>query len=160
MPVPGGTTLRSSNDALAPAQERVALAVALELELDVAAEGEARGELVDLHRVVDDELGRDHRVDLAGVAAEVLHRVPHRGEVDDRRHAGEVLVDDAAGPEGDLAARLVGRDPAGDRLRVVVAARAERVLEQDAQRVREAARRPTVLERVEPEDLVGLGSDP
>ena len=43
---------------LAPAQERVALAVALELELGVAREGVARAEHVDLHRVVDDELGR------------------------------------------------------------------------------------------------------
>ena len=91
MPVPGGTTLKSRNDALAPAQERVALAVALELELDVAREREPRGELVDLHRVVDHELGRDQRVDLRRVAAEVGHRVPHRREVDDGRHAGEVL---------------------------------------------------------------------
>ena len=48
MPVPGGTTLKSSEGLLAPAQERVALAVALELELDVAPEGEAVAELVDL----------------------------------------------------------------------------------------------------------------
>ena len=45
--------------ALAPAQERVALAVALELELDVALDREPRRELVDLDRVVDDELDRD-----------------------------------------------------------------------------------------------------
>ena len=59
----------------------------------------------------------------AAVAAEVLHRVAHRREVDDRRDAGEVLVEDAARPEGDLAARLVGRDPARDRLGVGVARR-------------------------------------
>ena len=76
---------------LAPAQERVALLVALELELGVALEGEPLGELVDLDRVVDHELGRHERVDLRGVAAEVLHRVAHGGEVDDRRDAGEVL---------------------------------------------------------------------
>ena len=77
-----------------------------------------------------------------GIAAEVLHRVPHRREVDDRRHAGEVLVEDAARPEGDLAVRLLGRYPAGDCLDVGLAAGPEHVLEQDAERVREAARRP------------------
>ena len=44
--------------ALAPAQERVALLVALELALGVDAEGVARAERVDLDRVVDHELGR------------------------------------------------------------------------------------------------------
>ena len=71
--------------ALAPAQERVALAVALELELDVLREREPRPELVHLHGVVDHELGRDHRIDLPRVAAHVVHRVAHRREVDDRR---------------------------------------------------------------------------
>ena len=56
---------------LAPTQERVALAVALELELGVAREGEARRELVDLHGVVDDELGREEGVDPGGIAAEL-----------------------------------------------------------------------------------------
>ena len=41
---------------LAPAQELVALAVALEFDLDVPREGVSRAEVVDLHRVVDDEV--------------------------------------------------------------------------------------------------------
>src|SRR3712207_9091330 len=78
--------------ALAPAQERVALLVALELALGVALERVARAEEVDLDAVVDDQLGRDERVDLARVAADLVgHRVAHRREVDDRRDAGEVL---------------------------------------------------------------------
>ena len=52
---------------LSPAQEGVALAVALELELGVAFEGLARAEHVDLDGVVDDQLRGDQRVDLAGV---------------------------------------------------------------------------------------------
>ena len=85
MPVFGGTTLKLSNARLAPAQERVALAVPLELELDVAPDREPRRELVDLHGVVDHELDGDQRVDLLRVAALVAHRVAHRGEVDDAR---------------------------------------------------------------------------
>ena len=91
MPVSGGTTLKLSKARLAPAQEGVALAVALELALGVVHEREAGRELVDLHRVVDHQLDRLQRVDPGRVAAEVAHRVAHRREVDDRRHAGEVL---------------------------------------------------------------------
>ena len=84
MPVSGGTTLKFCEGRLAPAEERVALAVALELELGVAGEGEPGRELVHLHRVVDDELDGQERVDACRVAAEVAHRVAHRGQVDDR----------------------------------------------------------------------------
>ena len=121
--------------ALSPAEERVALLVPLELELDVALDREPRRELVDLDGVVDDELDGDERVDLLRVAALLAHRVAHRGEVDDARHAGEVLQQDAAGEEGDLLRRLGGRDPVADR--VGVAAVAEHVLEEDAKRVGE-----------------------
>ena len=144
---------------LAPAKECVALAVALELALGVVREGEPRGECVDLHGVVDHELRREQRVDQRRIAAEVLHRVAHRGEVDDRRDAGEVLVEDARGREGDLAARLGVRDPAGDGLDLLVSGVAEHVLEQDPQRVGEARDVVRGLERVDAEDLVGLVSD-
>ena len=158
-PRAGRDDLQVGERLLSPAQEGIALPVALELELDVAAEGEAGGELVDLDGVVDHQLGGDDRVDLPGVAAEVLHRVPHCREVDDRRHAGEVLVDDAARPEGDLAPRLLGRHPARDRLDIVVAPGPQRVLQQDAQRVGKPGDVPAILQCIEPEDFVRLGSD-
>ncbi len=83
--------------ALAPLEEVIALAVALVLVLDVVGEGLRRAELVDDHRMVDDEIDGDERVDLLRVAAEALHAVAHGGEVDDGRHAGEVLHEDARG---------------------------------------------------------------
>jgi hypothetical protein len=139
---------------LAPAQERVALAVALELELGVA-EDRARGRvLVDLHGVVDDELRRQERVDPRRISAEVLHRVPHRGEVDNRRDAGEVLEQHARGAEGDLVRLLGARRPTQQRLRVRVLAVSERVLEQDSQCVGEPHR-----VRVESEHLVAVRAD-
>ena len=103
--------------ALAPAQKRVALLVALELELGVALERVGRAEHVDLDRVVDHQLGRDERVDLVRVAAERAHRVAHRREIDDRRHAGEVLHDHAGGRERDLGGRLGVGLPGRERLR-------------------------------------------
>jgi hypothetical protein len=76
---------------LTPAQEGVALDVALELALGVALERVAGAEDVDLDRVVDHQLGRHERVDLLRIAAELGDRVAHRREVDDPGHAGEVL---------------------------------------------------------------------
>ena len=51
--------------ALTPAQERVALAITLELAFHVDGKSVVSRERVDLNRVVDDELGRNERVDLA-----------------------------------------------------------------------------------------------
>ena len=90
---------------LPPAQEGVAFFVALELQLGVELKRLRRAELIHLHRVVDDQLGRLQRIDQLGIAAERLHGVAHRGQIDDRRHAGEVLQQDAARHERDLLRR-------------------------------------------------------
>jgi hypothetical protein len=108
--------LQPVEGALAPAQELVALAVALELELDVALQRVAGAEDVGDHGVVDHELRRHERVDLRRVAAEVGHGLAHGGEVDDGRDAGEVLQDHAGGRELDLRGRVrVGSHPASAR---------------------------------------------
>ncbi len=131
---------------LTPAEERVALAVALEFQLGVGGEGVRRAGLVDLDRVVDDQLDRLERVDLPGVAAQPLHGVAHGGQVDDRRHAGEVLEQHPAGPEGDLAVGLRLGVPRRQRLDVVGRDRdavlvTQEVLEQDLEGKRQARRR-------------------
>ena len=105
--------------ALAPAQELVALAVALVLDLDVALERLGRAEDIGDDRVVDDHLSRGEGVDLGRVAAELDHRLTHRGEVDDARDAGEVLHDHAGGRELDLLRGLRLRVPRTDRADVV-----------------------------------------
>jgi len=84
---------------LRPAQQRVALAIALVLACDIGAKGEGRAEEVHLHRVVDDQVRGHQRVDAVGVATQLLDGVAHGGEVYHRRHAGEVLQDDARGQE-------------------------------------------------------------
>ena len=150
--------------ALAPAQEGVALAVALELELGIALEGGVRAEHVDLHRVVDHELGGDERVDLLGVAAEGGHGVAHRGEVDDGGHAGEVLHEHARGREGDLVGGLVGGHPGGERLDVLRAYAdavlgAQQVLEQDLEREGQPRDIEARLQGVEPIDHVLAPAD-
>ena len=84
---------------LAPAQEAVALAVALELDVDVLRQRVGTGEDVDLDRVVDHQIHRHQRIDLLRIAAEPRDAVAHRGEIDHRGHAGEVLQQDAGGRE-------------------------------------------------------------
>ena len=91
---------------LAPAQELVALGVALVLELDVALEGVGSPEQVGDHRVVDHQLGGRQRVDPRGVAAELLDGLAHGGQVDHAGDAGEVLHHDPGGGELDLGVRL------------------------------------------------------
>jgi len=53
--------------------------------------------------VIADEVDRNERIDLLGIAAEHLHGVAHRGEIHHRRHSSEVLHQDARGTKGDLA---------------------------------------------------------
>ena len=77
--------------ALRPPQERVALFVARVLERRVARERVGHARDIDDDRVVDHEIDRDGRIDPVRIAAELDERVAHRGEVNDRRNAGEVL---------------------------------------------------------------------
>ncbi len=123
----------------APAQELVALLVALVFLLDVLGEGLVAAEEVDHHRVVDDQVDRHQRVDLPGVAAHRDHRVAHRGEVDHRGHAGEVLHQHPGGTVGDLGVTRPVLQPRRHRLDVVGADRAvvlpaQQVLQQHLER--------------------------
>ena len=87
----------------------------------------------------------DQRVDLLRVAAQRDHRVAHRREVDHRRHAGEVLHQDARRAEGDL---LVGVRASGASRRIAsmsstrdaaAVLEAQQVLEQHLERERQPA---------------------
>ncbi len=125
--------------ALPPAQEGIALLVALELKSGVQVEGLRRAELIHLHRVVNDQLGGLQGVDLGRIAAQALDGVAHGGQIDHGGDAGEVLHEDAAGHEGDLVAGDALRRPGGQGAHhgggdgVAVLA-AEQVLRQNAQR--------------------------
>ena len=127
----------------APAQEGVALGVALVLALDVDLEGAGPGEGVDLDRVVDHQIDRGERVDLLRVAAEIEHRLAHGREIDHRRHAGEVLHQDACRPERYFLIRAPLAEPADQRLELLGRDRAailvaQQVLEQHLQRIGQA----------------------
>ena len=119
MPVPGRHHAEVVERLLAPAQEEIALAVALVLGRDVLGEGRIRAVGIDLHRVVDDEVDGLKGVDALGVPAHRLERFTHRGEVDDCRHSREVLEEDPRGRERDLALLARIRAPVRKRFDVV-----------------------------------------
>ncbi len=103
---------------LAPAEKGVALDVALKFQLGVKAKSIGVAEFVDLHGMVDDQLGGKERIDARGIAAHALDRLAHGGEIDDGGDAGEILQQDARGHEGDFFLRGVG-SPAGEGANVL-----------------------------------------
>ena len=105
-------------------------------------EGVRRAEVVDLHRVVDDQLDGLQRVDLRRVAAHALHGVAHGGEVDDGRDAGEVLQQHAAGVKAISRLGSAFGVPVGEGLDVLgrdgdAVLGAQQVFEQDLERERQ-----------------------
>jgi len=103
---------------LAPAQERIALAVALIFDLDVFFQRGGRAEMVHHHRMIDDEVDRGERIDFRGRATEFGHRIAHRGEIDNAGNAGEILHQHAGRAERDFAIALLLLHPRGERLDV------------------------------------------
>ena len=101
---------------LAPFQKFVTLAVALEFHFHVEPQRLGRAGEIDLHRVIDHEIDRHERLDDFRIAAEPLHRAAHRGEIDNQRHAGEILQNDARDDEWDLLVRRRLRVPVRQRL--------------------------------------------
>src|ERR671919_3127998 len=67
--------------------------------------------------MVYDEVGWNERVDPARIPPHVRHRAPHRCEVDDRWHTGEVLHDNPGGQVRKLSADRLG--PFGQLLDVL-----------------------------------------
>ena len=154
---------RRRNDAevleclLPPAEEGVALGIALELDGDVFLERPVGAEVVDLDGVVDDEIDRHQRVDLPRVSPEPLHRRAHRSEIDDARHAGEVLENDTRRLERNLRLCRLGGVPRRQRPDVgfghlVVVAGPQQRLEDHPDRIGKpgGVGHPRVVERPQP----------
>ena len=104
----------------APLEELVAFGVAAEFLAQVLEEGGGGAGLVHLHGVVDDEVDGDERFDDGGILAELGDGFAHGGEVDEERHAGEVLEHDARDDERDLGVDGLRGVPRGERLYVVL----------------------------------------
>ena len=86
----------------APFEELVTLTVALELQVQVLAQGIRRTVVIHLHRVVHDQVHRHQRLDQFGIPAQPRQRRPHRRQVHQQRHTGKVLQHDARHHKRDL----------------------------------------------------------
>ncbi len=99
--------------------------------------------VVDLHRVVDDQVERQARFHQACGKAEPYGRPAHRCQVGQHRNTGEILQQDACDAEGDLAFACRLGLPAGELADVVLGdldaiAATHQGFENDAQRGRQA----------------------
>jgi hypothetical protein len=128
----------------APAQELVALHIALVFAVHVLVERLGGAEVVDHDRVVDDQIHRVQRIDAGRIGAERRHGVAHGGQVHHRRNAGEVLHQHARRAEGDFVLdRALVVDPGGHGLEVVLGDRdavfiTKKVLQQHLHGARQA----------------------
>src|SRR5262249_28698553 len=103
---------------LAPPQKCVALFVARELEFGVELEGIRLRKVVNLYRVVHNELDGFEGVDAAGVAAQSNNAIAHSSEVHDRRNTREILEQNPRRHEGDLPCFSAADVPSRQRLDV------------------------------------------
>ena len=160
MPVSGRHNGQVVESFLSPAQKRVALFVAQEFQLSIKSKRLRGAEFVHLHRVVDDKLCRLQGIDQLGVAAQPLHGIAHRGQIDHSGNAREVLEEYAAGRKSDFLVRLRLAVPPRERAyfrfgHVAAVFGTQQVLEQNAQRVGQMLRRDALaVERVQPVDRV------
>ena len=71
--------------------------------------------------MIDDEIDRHERLDDFRIAPEPLYGAAHRGEINHKRHAGEILENNARDDKGDFLVRRCLRVPFGQRLDIFAA---------------------------------------
>ena len=130
---------------LPPAQEGVALDVAVEFQLGVEREGHVGTGLVHLHRVVDHQFRGQQRIHLLRIAAQLADRFAHRGQVHHGRNAREILQQHARRHERNFLLRRGRRVPPRQGLDILginepVVFLAQKIFEQHAERERQLGR--------------------
>ena len=104
---------------LSPAQEFIALTVALKLEFGVALKSFRGREEIDLNGVVDDQIDWHLRVYPGWITTEAGERRAHGGQIYDRRDAGEVLHDHTCRLEGYIRTAFALRLPGSQILDIL-----------------------------------------
>ncbi len=114
---------------------------------------------IHLHRVVDDQLGRQEGIDAGRIAAHALGGGAHGGQIHDRGHAGEILHQHARRHERNFVRRLGVRLPARHGLDLPAGHRGavlapQQVLEKNLQRKRQPLQwQASRLQGAQTEDL-------
>ena len=147
---------------LSPTKKGVTFDVALEFQLGIQIERVRFAETVDLHGMIDHQLGGEKRIDLPGIAAHAFDGFAHGGQIDDGGHAGKILKQHARGHEGNLFFRgsrrpvRQGANVIGPHKSPVFAA--HKIFEKDPQRERQLRQmaRDLFLKQFEPVDVERL----
>src|ERR1700736_4813603 len=100
---------------LSPAQERIALLIALELEQRIGLEGGRGGVVMPLDRVIDHPIDGDQRSSKRRIGAQIAKCIAHRGKIHYTRDSSEVLKQNTGRSKVDLARRF-GSSPFRDVL--------------------------------------------
>ncbi|KFB74684.1 MAG: hypothetical protein AW06_004377 [Candidatus Accumulibacter cognatus] len=124
-----------------PFHELIAFAVAIELESHVLLQRLRRAVVIDLYRMVDDQVDRHQWFDASRIESTRLRDLSHRREIAEQWHASEILQHDARDDEGDLLAAACAWLPLGEFKDVSLAdalaiAVTQQRFENDAQRHR------------------------
>ena len=99
---------------MAPAQELVAFAVAVEFQRFVLFDRVTPAGDIDHHGMVDDQIDGHERIDLLRIAAQPRDAVAHGCEIDDGGHAGEILHEDTRRAKRHFACAGAGLCPFGN----------------------------------------------
>ena len=150
---------------LSPAQKSIALDVAPKFQFGVQTKGVDVAEVIHLHGMVDDQFGREERIDALGVAAHFHKGFAHGGKIHDRGYAGEVLEQHARRHESNLFLRRAGL-PARQSLNILgmheaAVFEAKQVFKKNAQREGKLCEfgDALVFEEFEAVNLKRLGAD-
>ena len=97
----------------APFDEFIALAIALEFELHVEIKRIGCAVVIDHDGVIDNQIHRNERFDLARIVAQTLRHAAHGSQIGKQGHAGKILQNNARDSEGDFFATWSNRLPLG-----------------------------------------------
>ena len=98
---------------LSPFQELVALRIAFKFAGEVLLVGFREAGPVYLHGVVHYQIHGDKRFHVVGVCPQILHGRTHGCQINQQRHTGQILQDDASHGERNFIAARVLRIPCG-----------------------------------------------
>ncbi len=106
--------------ALRELEQLIAFGIPVKFQRHVPAEGIGGSVVIDLDRMVNDQIAGYHGVDARRIAAQSGHRVPHGHQIDHAGNSGEVLEHDPRRHEGGFSLLRSSRLPVGQRLDVLV----------------------------------------
>jgi len=87
---------------LSPAEQDIAFPVALKLQKRICLKRALRAILVDLHGVIDHQIGRQQWIGAIGVGTLFRKRIAHSRQIDHRRNTGKILQQDARRHKADF----------------------------------------------------------